>query len=268
MHMYLRAFVAAMLPILAARLTAQSAAPPIRPEVQMALRCPASPCRFRQGEVISIDLVFTAATSGYGVLLGYTERLIFELDRFTVMPSEGASDPQKGCMVAMGVPGGAYSLTPKPLGSDGTPIVLSLELNQWIRFDKPGKYRVTARSSRARMIDPPVFPWLRSNGQIDLVSSPVEVEIVPPDAEWQREQLARIRGQLPITAAAETESQRAAVRALAYLDTDDAMREIGKRIPGDAWPYPADFVEQYSGYLIYWELARLELLRHVPGPGR
>src|ERR1017187_4617436 len=49
---------------------AQSAETPGSGEVVLVIVCPTSPCRFRQGEVIRLEINFTAAKAGYGLNVG------------------------------------------------------------------------------------------------------------------------------------------------------------------------------------------------------
>ena len=103
--------------------------------------------------------------------------------------------------------------------------------------------------------------------QIHLVSNPMDIEIVPADAEWQKEQLARVLAALPAPGAGYSVRAAAAVRALGYLGCDDALREIRRRVPENG-PFPQDFMQQNEHYLLWWEVARLELRRHATVPER
>jgi hypothetical protein len=139
---------------------------------------------------------------------------------------------------------GSFNLTPEPL-VEGSQVRVRVELNQWIHFDKPRKYRVTASSSRACMIVLAAgeFPtWLPPN-QLDLTSNPIEVEIVAAEPEWQRSQLERIVGVLPADRS---------VWELAYLETDEALQEIRKRLAASdghmdtAWQFAQNVFLQLS----------------------
>jgi hypothetical protein len=228
---------------------AQGPETPAPGDVLLALVCPVSPCRFRLGGVIQLNLSVTATRLGYGVEAydGLRER---DLESFAAAPSDGASDPLEGMMVAMN-PTGIVSTAPL---APGKPFSVGVELNQWIRFGRPGKFQVTARSSR-------VFPG-EFGVRFHIVSNPMDIEIVPADAEWQKEQLERVLAALPAPGAGYSVRAAAAVRALGYLRSDDALREIQKRLP-EKWPFPQDFMQQNEHYLFGWYLARLELRRHA-----
>jgi hypothetical protein len=71
------------------------------------------------------------------------------------------------------------------------------------------------------------------------VSESIDIEIVAADAQWQKEQLARILPELPSPGARYSASAAAAVRALSCLETDGALREIATRIPDES--FTSDF---------------------------
>jgi hypothetical protein len=226
--------------------------------------CPTSPCRFRQGEVIRLEINFTAAKAGYGLNDGVQTGDGLALrqsgrDWFTAAPSDCVGDPLEGSTVGMN--GSGISGTPPLL--PGKPRSLPVELNQWIRFGCPGKYQITAQSSRAFW---GAYAAPASRRQLTLVSNPMDIEIVPADTQWQKEQLARILPELPAPGAEYSAFAKAAVRALGYLGSDDALREIRKRVSDG--PFTYDFIKQNTWYVLEWEMARLELLRHKALPGR
>ena len=114
--------------------------------VTLELRC-ASPCSFRQGESIWLDLDFTASTPNhYAVLTNYTDRPIAS-EAFAVTPQEGATDPAAPYVRYL-LPAGSFHRIRQPLSS--RPVTVRLNLNQWIRFDRPGVYHVSAISRRSR----------------------------------------------------------------------------------------------------------------------
>jgi hypothetical protein len=227
-------------------------------EVAVALGCPVSPCRFRQGEVIQLKLNFTAARAGYAVQATTVALRERGMDSFTAAPAGRIGDPLEGSRVWMN-PSGMFGMPPL---LPGEPFSVPVELNQWIRFGGPGKYQVTAQSSRTFWIaDAP-----GARRQQTLVSNPMDIEIVPADAQWQKEQLALILPELPAPAAGYSALAAAAVRALGYLGSDDALREIRKHLA--AGPNANDTTQGNYSYPLEWEMARLELLRHAAFPGR
>jgi len=243
---------------------AQSTATPDLSEVVVSLRCPASPCRFHQGEVIHLELYFTAAKAGYAVQDGRQVGDGLSLrssgrESFTATPSDCVGDPLEGSTIMMN--GSGIFGTPPLLAGEPFFPPFSVEINQWIRFGCTGKYQITARSTRCYWKANQAVAFQHPQA---LVSTPMDIEIVPADAEWQREELARILPELPSPGAPWSARATAAVRALAYLGSDDALREIRRRISDE--PFTSDFRQQNYPYLLEWEMARLELLRHESRP--
>jgi hypothetical protein len=145
----------------------------------------------------------------------------------------------------------------------GKPFSVLVEIDQWIRFGCPGKYRVTARSTRVYWIADRAVAFQHPQ---TIVSKLMDIEIVPADAEWQKEQFARILPELPDPGAEYSALAKAAVRALGYLGSDNAVQEIRKRVPDG--PFTQDFRQQNASYLLEWKMARLELLRRAALPSR
>jgi hypothetical protein len=66
-----------------------------------------------------------------------------------------------------------------------------------------------------------------------LKSNEIALQIIPADSQWQGEQLARIRGVLdaiPPPRFGENEARQGAIRNLCDLGTEDAAREIARRL--------------------------------------
>ena len=57
--------------------------------------------------------------------------------------------------------------------------VIAADLNEWIRFDQPGEYRVTVRSRRVRM------PGMAT--PVALVSNELALTITAASPEWQKQ---------------------------------------------------------------------------------
>jgi hypothetical protein len=180
-----------------------------------------------------VELSFSTDAAGYGVLNllnGYTGRFEFfaELDTFKAEPPEGVIDPV-GDASTLGR-AGSWNPSLDPLSGRGE-AKFRLELNQWLYFGKPGLYRVTATSRRACVIDgSDLIPIWRQGNCVDARSSPIDVEIDAAGPEWQNQELERIVRELPDTLMPSTPIQRAAVRALTYLGTKEALWEIQRHL--------------------------------------
>jgi hypothetical protein len=205
---------------------------PASADVRLKLTCAASPCRFQQGEVIPVYLTFSAGVGGFKVMTSYPDRFeMGEEDRFRAEPADAVIDPvgdaaSKWVSVAKGAVE-FRRLGPDPIHFDSGDTTIRLELNQWLYFEKPGRYKITGFSIRLHTDS------LDHCGE--LVSNPITVEIVPPDAEWQRQELDRILPALPAAQNGLTEPEKAAVRALTYLGSEDALAAIRKRLEKADW---------------------------------
>jgi hypothetical protein len=77
------------------------------PESKLAFHC-ASPCTFRQGESILLDLDFTANTPNpYKLLTNYNDRDMAR-EEFNITPQEGSSDPLAPYEHLVPVSGGSF----------------------------------------------------------------------------------------------------------------------------------------------------------------
>lgn len=239
---------AAVFLLCSAQVIAQQPEPSTSGGVHLELACAASQCRFRQGEVIAVNLTFRADLLGYGVMIGYPARFeMGEQDRFSVNPAEGVSDPV-GDAASSWVEAGSRKVGLEhldPMSGHGT-AKIRLEANQWLYFQKPGNYSIQAISKRLCTLD-----W----DCLELSSNPLEIQIVAADPEWQRRELDRIVRALPATLGPLTESERATVWALTYFGTDEALREIEKRLAGDG-----------SATDLSWRFARRFLIERTARP--
>lgn len=148
---------------------------------------------FRIGEVIPVELIFTAEVQN-------TYRLdpVKELpekyplqDTFRVEPEEGWEDPLGDYRNAVfkaetsghvGIDGSVLSssipLSPKPFR-------LSVVLNDYVRFSRPGVYRVYVQDSRVR----PIVNANNGLEHVSLTSNRLELKILAADALWQKDRL-------------------------------------------------------------------------------
>ncbi len=200
-----------------AELRAQNPAQSSNPALKLELRC-AAPCSFRQGESIWLDLNYSASTpNNYTVLSNYTDRDIAR-EEFTVTPMEGTSDPVAPYMRIVQVQAGSFNFKRKPLSE--TPVTVRMSLNQWVRFDRPGEYRVTVMSPRV-------------SGGAQPKSNEIAMKIVPADAQWQAEQMTRIRGALGAMRPLQAGDAPDVIRELCDLGTEEAAIEMARRMGAD-----------------------------------
>jgi hypothetical protein len=103
---------------------------------------------FRIGEVIPLELSFSSgAEKVFQInMASYDRSGRMSYETFLVEPESGWHDPLQNYFGSLsgGLGGGLTSF--KFLSSQ--PIVLSLQLNEWVRFDVPGKYRLEVATHR------------------------------------------------------------------------------------------------------------------------
>jgi hypothetical protein len=173
--------------------------------------------QFRMGEAISLKLTFDNPSgerrrvpgiegSGRGVL-GLMR------DRFLASPKEGTADPRFFELRE----GHGYS-GPGGMGIAAKQATTNVDLNEWVRFERAGRYRVSALFHTGHDLQ----------AEIALNSNEIEIEIVPADAQWLAEQLRQAVAVLDAPAGNDPEASKArgaAMRTIWYLDTPESLRE-------------------------------------------
>ncbi|MEP6715686.1 MAG: hypothetical protein ABJC09_08925 [Terriglobia bacterium] len=182
--------------------------------------------QFRIGEEIALKAVFevipgsdapSADQPGWTIMLNGPDRSVlgFGHDRFAVTPEAGTRDPWSYRLhegIIYSGPGGSR------LGDK--PLILNMDLNQWVRFERPGRYTVHALSHATGP--------RRQNVEVE--SNQIAIDIVAADPLWQEQELARDVAILNSTVSkldsASFESRMSAARRLTYLDTPAAVVEM------------------------------------------
>ena len=187
---------------------------------------------YHQGELIPLELSFTSKLSNrYQVnMAGYDRSGRMNYEKFLVEPAEGATDPLLVYFKSSSwlLSGG---LTNFKFLSD-TPYVVHLNLNEWVRFDKPGHYRLTVTSRRVSDTsgDKSFFQGVVQN----VKSNSIHLQIIEPDAAWQQSKLKRILedfdGSPPPTASFSSNQRLAAITMLRYLGSAEAARELARHL--------------------------------------
>lgn len=198
---------------------------------KLQVRTTAGQTTFRIGERIPLELAFTGPENKrYEVTASAYDRSgRGSYERFEVSPDRGWADPLKTYFNAGHVGGGlsgSNALSVKP-------VVVSIDLNEWVRFDQPGVYHVIIMSHRVS--DTRVARGSFGGGGIELRSKPLELSIIPASKAWQEAQLASILSTLE----REPEFQglqadrRAAIANLRFLGTAEAARVMAKHVRSD-----------------------------------
>ena len=171
-----------------------SCLPALGQTVSLQLRTKTGRAEFHVGEVILVDLLFVASTpNAYqrngGIALPESYPMP---DTFLVEPHKGWADPlvdyRKALFKSMHsghfpMSGSGFSAK-HVLGPE--PFVLSLILNDYVRFSRPGRYVLKVQDSGVTSVTTGL-------GEVPehlvLTSNPLELAILPADSEWQQNQL-------------------------------------------------------------------------------
>lgn len=195
---------------------------------------------FHIGETIPIQLSFRSAVKArYQVNMAQYDRSgRMEYEHFSVSPANGAVDPlahRPG-----GVGGGLT--TYKFLSAE--PSTITLNLNEWLRFTRPGEYRLAVASRRVGRKDPSSAV---GESPVTALAHPIKLTIVPATRAWQKAvfdeavaSLEQPRSVTPQELQPLERSLRQALETLRFLGTPDALRELAKRMRGED-PGGADY---------------------------
>lgn len=162
-------------------------------------------------------------------------RMSYEL--LAVQPASGWVDPLKDYFNSLSGFFGGGLTTYKTLSD--IPIVISMQLNEWVRFDAPGHYRVRLTTHRVAKIRRQGAGTSATEGQ-SLTSNELQLTIIPATKEWQVETLRqaveaidRATLAVPVPQSQTPESVQQAVTTLRYLDTADAAQAMAQRLKDD-----------------------------------
>ncbi len=212
----------------AARLNAVSANPS---GVSLTLSLSSGRTQFHQGEVISLIATFASSRpKAYKLNTGPGDRdTPWNTDAFSVDNPTGAVDPL-AAYYANGFPEAFSGAGPQFQDLTAQPASVSYALNEWLRFNVPGRYRVYLTSGRIIDVG---WKWRGRPGLEGRVttSNAVDLEILPRDPALDAQTLQQALplfnedGFDPRTQI----TRRAAVRAIRFLGTPDAARAMVAR---------------------------------------
>lgn len=185
--------------------------------------------QFHLGEIISLELSFAASKPAIFTLdaATYDRSGRLHSDGFIFDQRDGVVDPlrdyfQSGLSPFIG--GGLRSipdLTDKPY-------IMTIELNEWQRFDKPGHFRMYVVSNRVQVKS-------GNRGDSTVVSNVIEFDVRPEDKKWAEQKLAEV------VAALSNPEHLDACTTLRFLATPAAVPEMRKRFNGEdkkcEWEY-------------------------------
>jgi hypothetical protein len=184
--------------------------------------------QFYLGEVIPLELTFTSKMPKlYQINMARYDRSgRMPYEQFLVNPDGSWGDPlQSYFNSSMGWMGGG--LTGFEFLSE-SPTKISLELNEWVQFHRDGKYRVAVQTSRV--------------GQIPGEASSLFDKPLSPTTSWQEQTLVQALATLDTSAQdpakavanpAEPTPRHQALKALRYLGTASAAKELARHLRGE-----------------------------------
>jgi hypothetical protein len=201
------------------------------PGVSFTLRIKDGRTKFRQGELITIEMLFASSLPNTYRLDARTYDRSGRLwaDTYHVEPEAGAGDPLNDYLQSGMFGGGMGGLSPMPPTLGEKAYVVAQDLNEFVRFDKPGEYRFWVTNNRIGTIDP--SNRFKSKEELAATSNTVEIEILAADSGWQK---LKIQDAKVILDSVKPTDRRAACRALRFLSSEDAEIEMIRRYRGSA----------------------------------
>ena len=208
--------------------------------------------QFHRGEVIMLTAAFLSSSPGLYKLNtdnGSRDRP-WNTDTFLVDKPSGAVDPLE--VYYAHEFGEAYSGGgPRFQPLTAQPIAIHFTLNEWLRFDAPGRYRISLTSHRVVDVARADTDYLRIPGHT-VASNTVDLEILPDDPAWNARTL---RQALPLFNSDGFDyrtyiARQEASRAMRFLGTSEAAKAMIARYShiDDTFRYSPDTF-WYSPYL-------------------
>jgi hypothetical protein len=158
-------------------------------EVKVRLSLTAGESAYRIGEPIRLALTFTSDTDGYQLNIT-TTKPASAVDEVLITPEEGVTNWLEEYS-------GKQRYAPDHMAMQkitSTPAIVELPLNDWFRFDRPGKYTVQVKTSRVSRREP------RSPEQtIRLMTNEVSFEVIAMSKAEEDQEVRRLSALLDAT---------------------------------------------------------------------
>jgi hypothetical protein len=190
-------------------------------EDRFTIRLAGGQSRFRQGETITLELGYgadaAAPVTPFPASGGRPGLVVVKL---RLEPRTGVVDPLEDFLAGIGSwdgPPPRYVPFIERGGAWGT-----IQLNEWFRFDQPGKYRLTIASYP--VTNAFVAVGNRPPEAATITSNTVEFEIVPADPAWQDATLKKALGR--IETKFNYQLQQEGCRTLRFLTTWATVRQM------------------------------------------
>jgi hypothetical protein len=152
------------------------------PAQEFVIRFKDGQTKFRQGEIITVELGYGADPQAPAKRFAdHPHQPGLAVDRFLLSPHTGVVDPLRDFLSTVGGWGGPPP-RPIPFVEAGGPWATA-HINEWFRFDNPGKYSLTVLAHAVRN-SYEAF-GRRPTTANTLKSNTLEFEIVPAEEAWQ-----------------------------------------------------------------------------------
>src|SRR5262245_1038596 len=173
---------------------------------------------YRIGEPIRLILSFTSDADGYQ-LNTTTTKPASPVDELRVTPDEGVSH-------WLDEYSGKHRYAPDYAimrEITATPAIVQLTLNDWFRFDRPGKYSVQVKTRRVSRAENPRNPA----PVINLLTNEVSFEMAPMTESEEEQEVRRLSALLDATRSQKEEDRIS--EELSYLVGEASAREKARR---------------------------------------
>ncbi len=197
----------------------------------LGLRIATGQSTFHIGERIPLELSFSASDNRYELTMASYDRSgRMNFEDFAVSPKIGWVDPLGSYFAnRSGLGGGLRGIA----ALSSKPVVVPLDLNEWVRFDEPGDYTVSVVSRRASEAGKGVS---LIEGGLRVTSNPLHLHVVKATPEWQQSKLRSIVQALdaePATLGMQPAKRTEAIADLRYLATRDAIELLAAGLRED-----------------------------------
>jgi hypothetical protein len=210
--------------------------------------------QFQQGEIIRVELSFSSSSPKRYQLDGalYDRGGRLSIDRYYVDHPDGAVDPLMGREPSS--LGGVRSM---PI-LEAKPYLIVRDLNEYLRFDKPGEYRLYMVSDRVRS-EPSEKENTKQLGLIGVsaTSNIIKFTILPMNVEWAYSQLQSAKKILESTDNLDPrrrEEIQSAGRVIRFLGTEDAVRYMVRHFDEAPNDFPFGLIGSPSRGMVVQEM--------------
>jgi hypothetical protein len=216
---------------------AQTGRPTGAGDVQLRLGTKNNQTVFHVGEVITLQLAYSLAAGSHNRYEisnnSYDRSGRLGIESYRIEPSTGWDDPLKLYFHSFAdfFGGGLFSTSKLTT----TPVIISRDLNEWVRFTMPGQYRVSVVSTRVQPAD-----HAFASTSLEVRSNEISLQIIPATPEWQGEALHDAQSILDKHSTGlgtaryqQSVDRQQAVAVLRYLGTPSAAVAMADRLNDD-----------------------------------